>query len=158
MQRRVAGSWQRSARRLTSTWASAASRSTSSGRWVTRLATQEKLRVAEALEQLPLIAGALEQGSLHWSCARELTRVAIPETEEEWLDASRGKTRLLRRAPALGTHRERDLVAGPCRTASLPARLPLDGMTGRQPWQSNATRNASESWALSARRQLDRAR
>jgi hypothetical protein len=54
--------------------------------------TQEKLRVAEALEQLPLIAGALEQGSLHWSCARELTRVAIPETEEEWLDASRGKT------------------------------------------------------------------
>jgi hypothetical protein len=54
--------------------------------------TQEKLRVAEALEQLPLIAGALEQGSLHWACARELTRVAIPETEEEWLDASRGKT------------------------------------------------------------------
>jgi 5-methylcytosine-specific restriction endonuclease McrA len=54
--------------------------------------TQEKLRVAEALEQLPLIAGALEQGSLHWSCARELTRVAIPETEQEWLDASRGKT------------------------------------------------------------------
>jgi hypothetical protein len=54
--------------------------------------TQEKLRVAEALEQLPLIAGALEQGSLHWSCARELTRVAIPETEEEWLDAGRGKT------------------------------------------------------------------
>jgi hypothetical protein len=34
----------------------------------------------------------LEQGSLHWSCARELTRVAVPETEEEWLDASRGKT------------------------------------------------------------------
>jgi hypothetical protein len=54
--------------------------------------TQEKLRVAEALEQLPLIAGALEQGSLHWSCARELTRVAVSETEEEWLEASRGKT------------------------------------------------------------------
>jgi hypothetical protein len=45
--------------------------------------TQEKLRVAEALEQLPLLAGALEQGSLHWSCARELTRVAVPETEED---------------------------------------------------------------------------
>src|SRR3954466_11000286 len=30
-------------------------------------------------------------------------------------------------------------------TASLTARLPLEGMTGRQPWQSNATRNASES-------------
>jgi hypothetical protein len=54
--------------------------------------TQEKLRVAEALEQLPIIAESLEQGSLHWSCARELARVVIPETEEEWFDASRGKT------------------------------------------------------------------
>src|SRR5262245_63729745 len=37
--------------------------------------TQEKLRVAEALEQLPAIAQALEHGRLHWSAVRELTRV-----------------------------------------------------------------------------------
>src|SRR5207344_1621257 len=41
--------------------------------------TQERLRVAEALEQLPAMARALEQGTLHWSAIRELTRVAIAE-------------------------------------------------------------------------------
>jgi HNH endonuclease len=54
--------------------------------------TQEKLRVAEALEMLPLVAGALESGAVGWCAARELTRVAAPETEQAWLDAARGKT------------------------------------------------------------------
>ena len=53
--------------------------------------TQEKLRVAEALEELPAIAAALEEGSLNWSAVRELTRVAIPDTEREWLEVARGK-------------------------------------------------------------------
>src|SRR3954463_16193900 len=38
--------------------------------------TQERLRVAEALEQLPEMARALERGALHWCAVRELTRVA----------------------------------------------------------------------------------
>jgi hypothetical protein len=54
--------------------------------------TQEKLRVAEALEGLPRLARALEAGALSWCAARELTRVALPETEAAWLDATRGKT------------------------------------------------------------------
>src|SRR3984885_6019784 len=54
--------------------------------------TQEKLRVAEALEQLPAIAQALANGGLNWSAARELTRVAVAETESAWLDVARGKT------------------------------------------------------------------
>src|SRR5438477_751756 len=54
--------------------------------------TQEKLRVAEALEGLPVIAQALEEGSLNWSCVRELTRVAVAQTEREWLEVARGKT------------------------------------------------------------------
>jgi hypothetical protein len=53
--------------------------------------TQEKLRVAEALEMLPLVAGALESGAVSWCAARELTRVAVPDTEQAWLDAARGK-------------------------------------------------------------------
>lgn len=53
---------------------------------------QEKLRVAEALEQLPVMACALEQGHLSWSAARELTRVAVAETESEWLAAAATKT------------------------------------------------------------------
>ena len=54
--------------------------------------THEKLRVAEALEHLPLLANALESGELSWSAVRELTRVAVPETEAIWLTASTAKT------------------------------------------------------------------
>jgi len=54
--------------------------------------TQEKLRVAEALEQLPAFAQALSSGELSWSAVRELTRVAVRETEHEWLQLARGKT------------------------------------------------------------------
>jgi hypothetical protein len=52
----------------------------------------EKLRVAEALEQLPALRAALEQGRVGWSAVRELTRVAVRETEDAWLQAARGKT------------------------------------------------------------------
>jgi hypothetical protein len=53
---------------------------------------QEKLRVAEALERLPATSHALEHGELSWSAARELTRVAVAETEAEWLAFAAGKT------------------------------------------------------------------
>jgi hypothetical protein len=68
------------------------------GEYVERLfgykprSTQEKLRVAEPLEHLPAIAQALETGDLNWSAARELTRVAVAETERDWLDIAHGKT------------------------------------------------------------------
>ena len=54
--------------------------------------SQEKLRVAEALEELPEIARALQTGAISFSHARELTRVATPATEKAWLEATRGKT------------------------------------------------------------------
>lgn len=54
--------------------------------------TQEKLRVAEALEELPETAGALQSGAVSFSAVRELTRVAVPSTEREWLDAAKGRT------------------------------------------------------------------
>ncbi|HZO12999.1 MAG TPA: HNH endonuclease signature motif containing protein, partial [Polyangiaceae bacterium] len=54
--------------------------------------TEDRLRVARALEALPLMAGALRRAQLCWSAARELTRVAIPESEESWLEAAAGKT------------------------------------------------------------------
>jgi HNH endonuclease len=54
--------------------------------------TQEKLRVAEALEQLPRLARSLETGVLSWCAARELTRVAVAATEQAWLLAAQGKT------------------------------------------------------------------
>ena len=58
----------------------------------TRRTIQEKLRVAEALEELPSLAHALDTGELGWSAARELTRVAVADTEQQWLELANGKT------------------------------------------------------------------
>jgi len=54
-------------------------------------AALERLRVANAIVELPTIAEALAQGELSFSAVRELTRVVTPETEQVWLDASDGK-------------------------------------------------------------------
>src|SRR5512138_267298 len=51
----------------------------------------ERLRVAHALRELPLISERLETGEIHHSTVRELTRVATYETEKAWLEASKGK-------------------------------------------------------------------
>ena len=42
-------------------------------------AALERLRVANAIEELPVIANLLNQGDLSFSAERELTRVATPE-------------------------------------------------------------------------------
>ena len=54
--------------------------------------TQEKLRVAEALEGLPETARELQTGAISFSHTRELTRVATLSTEKEWLEVARGRT------------------------------------------------------------------
>ena len=57
-----------------------------------RRATEEKLRVAEAPEELPELTEALRSGELNWSAVRELARVAMPETEREWIAVARRRT------------------------------------------------------------------
>jgi len=54
--------------------------------------TKEKVRVAEALEVLTEMAQALKDGDICWSALREITRVATPRTEAEWLKAARGRS------------------------------------------------------------------
>lgn len=54
--------------------------------------TKEKVRVAEALEALTEMAQALKDGEISWSALRELTRVATPRTEGEWLSAARRRS------------------------------------------------------------------
>src|SRR5262245_4484576 len=54
--------------------------------------THEKLRVAAALESLPELASAFEAGRLSWSAVRELTRVAVADTERTWLELALGKS------------------------------------------------------------------
>jgi hypothetical protein len=62
----------------------------------------ERLRVAKAIVELPVIALKMEQGDLSFSAARELTRVATPETEEKWVEAATDKT----------SHEVEELVSG----------------------------------------------
>jgi hypothetical protein len=54
--------------------------------------TDERLRVAEALESLPELKAALRDGAIGWSAARELSRVAAPDTERAWLEVARDRT------------------------------------------------------------------
>ena len=52
---------------------------------------RDRVRVALALQELPLLSQALERGEHSYSAMRELTRVVTPSTQLEWLDAAAGK-------------------------------------------------------------------
>jgi hypothetical protein len=58
----------------------------------TARAALERLRVANAIEELPVVANAMDQGDLSFSGARELTRIVTPETQQAWVDATVEKT------------------------------------------------------------------
>lgn len=46
----------------------------------------ELVRASRALEKLPALRAAFQTGRLGWAKIREVTRVACPDTEEEWLE------------------------------------------------------------------------
>ena len=52
-------------------------------------AAREKVRVARALESLPLVSDALARGELSYSKARAITRVATPESQDYMLMIAR---------------------------------------------------------------------
>src|SRR5688572_8717860 len=85
--------------------------------------TQEKLRVAAALEALLKTALELQAGKVCFSAVRELTRVATPETEGEWLKAARDKT----------VREVEELVSGQS-PGSLPGDLPDSGAKRHRLW------------------------
>jgi len=55
-------------------------------------AAKERLRVANELFELPKLAEKFRAGELPFSVLREVTRVAVPENEDEWLASVDGKT------------------------------------------------------------------
>ncbi len=55
-------------------------------------AARERVRVARALVDLPLISQAMRRGQLSYSKVRALTRVARPDTEESLVDLGRAGT------------------------------------------------------------------
>jgi hypothetical protein len=57
----------------------------------TERAAIERLRVAKAIEEVPALGEALDQGTLSFSGARELSRVIQPETQEAWIEAAQDK-------------------------------------------------------------------
>ena len=72
---------------------------------LSRKEAREMRRVARELEPLPVLSAAAEQGDIGWSHLREVVRVAVPETEEAWLEAAQTCTwrvfhRLVRQAVA----------------------------------------------------------
>ena len=56
------------------------------------LVAREKVRVARALRELPLIDAAFEQGEISYSKVRAMTRVATPENEKQLLNIARHGT------------------------------------------------------------------
>jgi hypothetical protein len=81
---------------------------------------KDRLRVAEALEQLPQTAAALRDGRLLWSAVRELTRIATPATETQWINSAIGTT----------VRQTQELVAGHT-VGDLPEDQPRDDIRPR---------------------------
>ena len=52
----------------------------------------ERIRVSMALAELPLVEAELECGALAFSHVKELTRIVVAETEDEWVKHTRGMT------------------------------------------------------------------
>src|SRR3954464_12537411 len=50
---------------------------------------EDRLRLANALPDLPRLSEALHKGEINFSQARELARVMTPETEQPWLDKAK---------------------------------------------------------------------
>ena len=59
---------------------------------LSRGVAREKVRVARKLGALPLIDEALRRGQISYFMAREITRVATPESERELLDIAQHTT------------------------------------------------------------------
>jgi len=76
----------------------------------------ERLRVARALGELPVLTDSFARGDLQYSAIRELTRVATPATEIRWRDAALGKN----------VRQVEELVAGHRRGEDPHGSPPLD--------------------------------
>jgi len=73
---------------------------------------EDRLRLANALPQLPMIQAAIQNGDLNMSQARELTRVATKETEQACID--KAKTLNVRQVEqAVSGHAKGDLPEDP---------------------------------------------
>ncbi len=103
----------------------------------------ERLRVANAIEELPAVEAALEQGTLSFSGARELTRIVTPETQAAWLDAAQDKN-VRQIEEMVSGHRPGDLPSDPVdeslRTKVLRFEVKLDAAALVRDYQKKRAR------------------
>ncbi len=106
---------------------------------------EDRLRLANALPELPKLTEALKSGELNVSQAREIARVATPETEEKWIE----------KALDLNVRETEQAVAGHCK-GDLPDD-PVDPRLVRKTlWLS--VRPETEVLFREVRKQLDQER
>ena len=96
-------------------------------------AAYERVRVARALPDLPLIRAALARGEISYSKVRALTRVATPQTEERLLGFAKSGTashveRLTRAWRRVDRNAENEQAEQRHRSRSLRVYLDTDGM------------------------------
>ncbi len=88
-------------------------------------AAMERLRVARALADLPMLEAALTRGTLPYTAVRELTRVVLRSTEQPWHDAAVGKN--LRQIEELvAGHKPGDLPDDPRDPENVMRRVTLE--------------------------------
>ncbi|MCP4765844.1 MAG: DUF222 domain-containing protein, partial [Gammaproteobacteria bacterium] len=123
-------------------------------------AAREKVRVAHALKQLPLISASFATGELSFSRVRAVTRIANPENEKDLLDLARYATaaqveklvrayrhvgRLEERERAMAQHASRELTYYYDDDGSLVIRARLPAEEGAVVLQAlNAAMDAQE--------------
>ena len=88
--------------------------------------TREFIRLAEALDELPVLRRAVKRQAISWTKARTLSRVASPETEQAWLAvAAKSSCRELeakvKQARKAQPEEAPGLFAPPAEPAPLPA-------------------------------------
>lgn len=97
--------------------------------------TGDFIRLAGQLDKLPAVREAMTSGELGYTKAREIVKVATPETEEEWLKAAnKPRTELIRevkrvkRAAKVDPNQNELLPAAPTVVApkELPVRFQVD--------------------------------
>ena len=72
-------------------------------------AARERVRVARALDELPLLMEALSSGRISFSQLRAVTRVATPEDQTRWIDLARSTTAGQLETLVRGVRRERKI-------------------------------------------------
>ncbi|MCK9996659.1 MAG: DUF222 domain-containing protein, partial [Candidatus Krumholzibacteria bacterium] len=81
--------------------------------------TGDFVQLARKLEQLPAVRELVENGELGYTKAREIVKVATPETEEGWVAAAKDSSRReLERKVAVARQRAK---SNPDQTELLPA-------------------------------------